>query len=153
MVHIKPPRCHHWRINIFPPIPPSLESGHRRNRYQVSVALRWKLASHRHLLQIVCHSGASWGAQKKTEITGHEIGTAWPPSHRSVTSRKTDWRRRLGVIFQSDVAVAQAFWDERHAVTSRCTTIALCSYCGPMSKEVNKKRIFIIPKDSCCILP
>jgi hypothetical protein len=59
----------------------------------------------------------------------------------------------LGVIVRSDVAMAQAFCDERHAVTFRCTSVALCSYCGPMSKEFHKQRNFIIPKDSCCILP
>ena len=47
-------------------MPSRLVSQHKRNRWPVSIAKRWQLASCHHLLPIACQSGAPWGS-KETE--------------------------------------------------------------------------------------
>jgi len=64
MVHIRSP--HHWHLISCHAMASRLVSQHKRNRWPVSIAMRWQLASCHHLLPIACQSGAPWGS-KDTE--------------------------------------------------------------------------------------
>jgi hypothetical protein len=152
MVHIKPPRCHHWRLNLFPSH--STQSWIRALKKSVlsvcSLEVKACFTS-----ESIANSLPSRCFLRGTKDGNHGARDRDRRKEGSMTSqpqtrnsRKTDWRRRLGCY--------RSKWRHHGASLRRrkaCTTIALCSYCGPMSKEVHKKRIYIIPKDSCFILP
>jgi hypothetical protein len=64
MVHIRPPCVHHWHLSTCPTAAPRIVSWHRSNRCQVSVARRWRFASHQLLMQISCKCAAFSNVQR-----------------------------------------------------------------------------------------
>ena len=104
MIHIRLLWSHHPLVSICHFFASRLESRRRRNSYQVSVPIRWHLASLQLLLWITCHPRTPFGVHPLMEITASH------PDNRNCASLRIYGWEVMDHPFYSPDVLCPSFW-------------------------------------------